>query len=211
MGGRAGASRPPRQTYMGQRRGYGAATPNSRSDKSDREIKTCASFSRVCSGFRCSPSRFMRVRRRRAAAPARSTGRRSRCRISGPRWTIRPESSRSRKGRRRRASDESSAAPTDARSLPSTRARTRPATPRPATCRNNLKLPRSALSYERVTRSFFAISTVREGSIYYSRCNFSAEAGGAIHCIDLVYPQEQRRAWDDVVTRISRSLRPLEG
>ena len=77
--------------------------------------------------------------------------------------------------------------------------------------RNNLKLPRSALSYERVTRSFFAISTVREGSIYYSRCNFSAEAGGAIHCIDLVYPQEQRRAWDDVVTRISRSLRPLEG
>lgn len=77
--------------------------------------------------------------------------------------------------------------------------------------RNNLKLPRSALSYERVTRSFFAISTVREGSIYYSRCNFSADAGGAIHCIDLVYPQTERRAWDDVVTRISRSLRPLEG
>ena len=106
--------------------------------------------------------------------------------------------------------------------------------------RNNLKLPRSALSYERVTRSFFAISTVREGSIYYSRCNFSADAalaseasgqrgnsievrahsasedarkraddthpepgssaraGGAIHCIDLVYPQTERRAWDDV-------------
>jgi hypothetical protein len=119
--------------------------------------------------------------------------------------------------------------------------------------RNNLKLPRSALTYERVTRSFFAISTVREGSIYYSRCNFSADAAlaseasgqrgnsievrahsasedarkraddtrpepgssarasGAIHCIDLVYPQAQRRAWDDVVTRISRSLRPLEG
>jgi hypothetical protein len=75
--------------------------------------------------------------------------------------------------------------------------------------RNNLKVPRSVLTYERVTRSFFAIAGRREGSIYYSRCNFST--GGAIHCIDLVYPEEQKREWDAVVTRISRSLRPLEG
>jgi len=77
--------------------------------------------------------------------------------------------------------------------------------------RNNLRLARSALDYERVTRSFFAISSTRQGLVFYSRCNFSAGMGGAIHCFDLVYPSQQKRAWDDIVTRISRSLRPLEG
>lgn len=77
--------------------------------------------------------------------------------------------------------------------------------------KNNLRTGRSALDYERVTRTFFAISSVRQGLIFYSRCNFSADAGGAIHCFDLVYPQQEKRAWDPVVTRISRSLRPLDG
>ena len=49
-----------------------------------------------------------------------------------------------------------------------------------------------------------------QGSIFYSRCNFSSDAGGAIHCFDMVYPQEAKRAFDYVVTRVSRSLRPLE-
>ena len=77
--------------------------------------------------------------------------------------------------------------------------------------RNNLRTGRNVLDYERVTRNFFAISSERRGLIFYSRCNFSTEAGGAIHCFDLVYPQEEKRAWDPVVTRISRSLRPLDG
>jgi hypothetical protein len=77
--------------------------------------------------------------------------------------------------------------------------------------RNNLRVARAALGYERVTRSFFAISSTREGVVYYSRCNFSAHAGGALHCFDLTYPQQEERAWDAIVTRISRSLRPLEG
>ena len=71
-------------------------------------------------------------------------------------------------------------------------------------------LRQSRLGYERVTRSFFAISKEGEGLIYYSRCNFSRSAKAAIHCFDLVYPQEEKRAWDPVVTRISLSLRPLE-
>jgi hypothetical protein len=76
--------------------------------------------------------------------------------------------------------------------------------------KNNLRLARSALDYERITPSFFAISSVRQGVIFYSRCNFSSEMGGAVHCFDLVYPQREQRAWDAIVTRISRSLRPLE-
>jgi hypothetical protein len=74
---------------------------------------------------------------------------------------------------------------------------------------HNLRYPRSAIAYERVTRSFFAISTETDNTIYYSRCNFSWNAGGAIHCFDLMYPQTEKKEWDGLVTRISRSLRPL--
>ena len=100
----------------------------------------------------------------------------------------------------------------DGRSFLTIYSRANEARETPATyLKNNLRVERSALDYERVTRSFFAISSTREGMVFYSRCNFSADAGGAIHCFDLIYPQEQSRAWDEVVTRISRSLRPLEG
>jgi len=71
----------------------------------------------------------------------------------------------------------------------------------------NLRV-RSGLDYQRITPSFFAVSAERDGLIYYSRCNFSLLAGGTTHCFDLVYPQEEKRAWDPVVTRISLSLQP---
>jgi len=77
--------------------------------------------------------------------------------------------------------------------------------------RHNLRMDRAALDYVRIARSFFAISSERDGIILYSRCNFSSRAIRAIHCFDLTYPQEEKRAWDAVVTRISLSLRPLEG
>jgi hypothetical protein len=62
-----------------------------------------------------------------------------------------------------------------------------------------------------VTPEFFAIAAVMRGSIYYSRCNFSHNAGRAIHCFDLKYPVQERQSWDGIVTRMSRSLRPLQG
>ena len=48
--------------------------------------------------------------------------------------------------------------------------------------RKNLR--QRTLDYERVTRSFFAISSERDGIIYYSRCNFSRPARGSLHCFD---------------------------
>jgi hypothetical protein len=45
-----------------------------------------------------------------------------------------------------------------------------------------------AMDYVRATRSFVAGSAVHEGTIYYSRCNFSRKSGGTIHCFDLKYP-----------------------
>jgi hypothetical protein len=76
--------------------------------------------------------------------------------------------------------------------------------------KNNLRVDKYELDYERTTRSFFAISLERDGLIYYSRCNFSGRQEGAIHCFDIVYPQEEKRSWDAIVTRISLSLRPKE-
>ena len=77
--------------------------------------------------------------------------------------------------------------------------------------RKNLQSPRAGLDYQRVTPEFFAIAAVMRGSIYYSRCNFSHDAGRAIHCFDLKYPVQERQSWDSIVTRMSRSLRPLHG
>jgi len=77
--------------------------------------------------------------------------------------------------------------------------------------RKNLMSPRAALNYERVTGEFFAIAAVMGDSIYYSRCNFSHNAGRAIHCFDLKYPTQEKLSWDGIVTRMSRSLRPLQG
>ena len=68
---------------------------------------------------------------------------------------------------------------------------------------------RAALTYDRVTRNFFAISSRRDGMIIYMRCNFSTSAGGTLHCVDLRYPIREKLAWDGIVTRISLSVRPL--
>jgi hypothetical protein len=76
--------------------------------------------------------------------------------------------------------------------------------------RRHLRVERSELDYVRIARSFFAISSERDGVVLYSRCNFSGGARGVIHCFDMKYPQEEKRSWDAVVTRISLSLRPLE-
>jgi hypothetical protein len=76
--------------------------------------------------------------------------------------------------------------------------------------RKHLRVERSKLDYVRIARSFFAISSERDGVVLYSRCNFSGGARGVIHCFDMKYPQEEKRSWDPVVTRISLSLRPLE-
>jgi hypothetical protein len=75
----------------------------------------------------------------------------------------------------------------------------------------NLRVLKSAIQYKRIARSFFAISMERHGLVYYSRCNFVSGTKASIHCFDLEYPQEGKQAWDPIVTRISLSLRPLEG
>jgi hypothetical protein len=59
------------------------------------------------------------------------------------------------------------------------------------------------LIYKRITSRFFVISSIRNGRIFYSRCNF----GPRVKCIYLDYPAADKRAWDRAVTRVSHSLR----
>jgi hypothetical protein len=72
----------------------------------------------------------------------------------------------------------------------------------------NLQVPRSALAYNRVAPNFFALSGVHDSDIYYVRCNSSSSDRSTLHCIYLIYPAAEKRAWDPIVTRISRTLRP---
>ena len=73
-----------------------------------------------------------------------------------------------------------------------------------------LKVPRSAFTYARAAEGFFAVSGFRGDDIYYSRCNRSPGAS-MFHCMALIYPAHEKRAWDPIVTRMSLSLRPRGG
>jgi hypothetical protein len=66
------------------------------------------------------------------------------------------------------------------------------------------KSPPSRIQYKRVTSRFFAVSSYKGDDIYYDRCNFS---GGYVHCVLINYPAVEKDEWDDIVTRISLSLK----
>jgi hypothetical protein len=73
--------------------------------------------------------------------------------------------------------------------------------------RKNLAVPKAKLDYVRITVRFFVVSGIESGRVFYSRCNYPRGSSGPMHCIYLLYPQAETRAWDGIVTRISRSLR----
>jgi hypothetical protein len=137
---------------------------------------------------------------------SRRIGRYSKFQITEPDWSIRRASSPPQ-GKQKQGLASGSKARMVGQCCPSTRENEDGDTPASYLKKN---LRQSGLQYQRITRSFFAISMEREGTILYSRCNFSRSVRRAIHCFDLVYPQAEKRAWDPVVTRISLSLRPLE-
>ncbi|MBH5398750.1 hypothetical protein HZZ13_13240 [Bradyrhizobium sp. CNPSo 4010] len=66
------------------------------------------------------------------------------------------------------------------------------------------KNPPSGIIYKRITSNFFVVSSIKRDKIWYDRCNFSR---GYVHCVLINYPAAEKRRWDAVVTRISRSLR----
>jgi hypothetical protein len=65
------------------------------------------------------------------------------------------------------------------------------------------KNPPPGILYKRVTPRFFVVSSVRKDRIWYNRCNRS---GRYLNCVLINYPRAEKKQWDSVVTRISRTL-----
>jgi hypothetical protein len=65
------------------------------------------------------------------------------------------------------------------------------------------KRPPSGIQYKRVTPRFFAVSSIRNGRIWYNRCD---RARDSLNCVLINYPAAEESLWDAVVTRISLSL-----
>jgi len=63
--------------------------------------------------------------------------------------------------------------------------------------------PPSNIIYKRVTPRFFVVSSIRNGRIWYDRCNRAARY---MQCVLINYPAAEKRQWDEVVTRVSNSL-----
>ena len=63
--------------------------------------------------------------------------------------------------------------------------------------------PPAGIIYRKVTPRYFAVSSVREGKIWYNRCNAS---GRFMNCVLINYPVGEKRQWDAMVTRISNTL-----
>ena len=66
------------------------------------------------------------------------------------------------------------------------------------------KQPPAGIIYKRITPDFFVVSSIRKDRIWYNRCN---RGNGTMSCIMINYPAAEKRGWDDVVTRISQTLR----
>ena len=64
--------------------------------------------------------------------------------------------------------------------------------------------PPAYIQYKRVTPQFFAVSSYKRNVVWYNRCNFSQRF---VHCALINYPAREERAWDQIVTRISLSLK----
>ena len=64
--------------------------------------------------------------------------------------------------------------------------------------------PPAGIIYKRITPDYFVVSSIRKDRIWYNRCN---RGNGSMNCVMINYPAAEKRQWDDVVTRISYTLR----
>lgn len=72
---------------------------------------------------------------------------------------------------------------------------------------DNYIRPEGPLAYEHIAGNYFVASSLRDGIIRYTRCNFERGSPGIIHCFVIEYPAREKELWDAIVTRISASLR----
>lgn len=78
-----------------------------------------------------------------------------------------------------------------------------PSNDSPATFLAKMRPP-AGIIYKRITSDFFVVSSIRNDRIWYNRCN---RGNGIMNCVMINYPVAEKRQWDAVVTRISRTLK----
>jgi hypothetical protein len=65
----------------------------------------------------------------------------------------------------------------------------------------------AGVTYKQITDHFFVASGVKDGKIFYERCNFLTHPDAVLHCFHISYPEQEKAAWDAIVSRLSSSLR----
>jgi hypothetical protein len=70
---------------------------------------------------------------------------------------------------------------------------------------------KTGVTYRHITRTSYVASGQRGGDIFYERCNFRPGDRATVDCFALTYPARERKTWDPIVARISRSLRAGKG
>lgn len=70
--------------------------------------------------------------------------------------------------------------------------------------------PDTRLLYGPHGATWFVLSGVRGGGIYYQKVMFSCD-GRVISAFAMTYPTEMKRAYDPLVTRIEKNFRPASG
>jgi hypothetical protein len=64
------------------------------------------------------------------------------------------------------------------------------------------------VTYDRTRRDFFVVSGYRGANIFYTKVALSSDRSSA--CVfEITYPRVQKKSFDQIVTRMSRSLRSL--
>jgi hypothetical protein len=72
---------------------------------------------------------------------------------------------------------------------------------------NYVDVREASVTYKQITEHFFVASGMREGKVFYDRCNFSAHPDAVIHCFSISYPEQEKTEWNSIVSHLSRSLR----
>lgn len=66
--------------------------------------------------------------------------------------------------------------------------------------------PGAVISYAPVSETWFVLSGLREGTVFYERVTFTC-GGKLINSWAILYPEADRRRYDRVVERVARSYR----
>lgn len=70
---------------------------------------------------------------------------------------------------------------------------------------------KTGVTYRHVTRTSYVASGRRGADIFYERCNFRRGDRATVDCFELTYPANEKKRWDAIVARISKSLRTGKG